>query len=115
MQVRVLPRPPKFFERNYMPTKKKSRGRLEIAADIFNVFEQKLAKRKEKQLLVPLIAEMEKFEVRAANGTKSKLSASLNYRNCAHIMRFGTVEGAENVPLALRTRAKDTIQTNQSF
>ena len=49
-----------------MPTKKKSRGRLEIAADIFNVFEQKLAKRKEKQLLVPLIAEMEKFEVRAA-------------------------------------------------
>src|ERR1035438_9212460 len=45
-----------------MSTKKKSRGRLAISTDIYNVFQQKLSKSKEKKLLEPLFEEMQRFE-----------------------------------------------------
>lgn len=50
-----------------MKTKKKSRGRLEIATDIYNVFQKKLSKSKEKKLLKLLFEEMQKFEQKLFN------------------------------------------------
>ena len=43
---------------------KKRRGRLEIAGDIYKVFEQRLKKAEEKKLLEPLFLEMQEFEAR---------------------------------------------------
>jgi hypothetical protein len=49
-----------------MTKKKKFRGRLQIAGDIFEVFQAKLGKREQRKKLEPLFLEMQEFETRLA-------------------------------------------------